>query len=149
MKWFASVNNLNVQTVAKLRSEGMKNVQNNVKMNQMELVWMCQDSIIITETYSFEFGIPRKSHDILHEFCDFSEQNLDRRLHTLIHRERGGGGGVCTGSGPPLIDHKNIRFLSYTGLGPLKITKLPCQHLRPSSARQRNAIAGWSMIARL
>ena len=102
MKWFASVNNLNVQTVAKLRSEGMKNLQNNVKMNQMELVWMYQDSIIITEAYSFEFGNPRKSHDILHEFSDFSEQNLDRPLHARIQSGRGWG----TGSGPPLKGHK-------------------------------------------
>ena len=32
------------------------------------------------------------------------------------------------GSGPPLKNHKNIGFLSNTGLDPLKITKLPCQH---------------------
>ena len=38
---------------------------------------------------------------------------------------RGGGG---SGSGPHLKNHKNIGFLSNTGPGPLKITKLPGQH---------------------
>ena len=36
-----------------------------------------------------------------------------------------GGGGVRT----PLKNHKNIGFLSNTGPGPLKITKLSSQHL--------------------
>ena len=35
-----------------------------------------------------------------------------------------GGQGVRT----PLKNHKNIGFLSNTGLDPLKITKLPSQH---------------------
>ena len=33
------------------------------------------------------------------------------------------------GFGVPLKNHKNIWFLSNTGPDPLKITKLPCQHL--------------------
>ena len=41
----------------------------------------------------------------------------------------GGGGGGGRGSGAPILEnHKNIGFLSKTGLDPLKITKLPSQH---------------------
>ena len=38
----------------------------------------------------------------------------------------GGGGG--TGDRTPMENYKNIGFLSNTGLGPLRITKLPIQH---------------------
>ena len=37
------------------------------------------------------------------------------------------GGGRGSGA-PTLENHKNIGFLSKTGLDPLKITKLPSQH---------------------
>ena len=54
----------------------------------------------------------------------------------------GGKQGVQTPPPPHLKKHKNIGFLSNTGLNPLKITKLPSQHsmLEPSTARQGNAI---------
>ena len=43
---------------------------------------------------------------------------------------------------PPLKNHKNIGFLSNTGPDPLKNHKAtkPAFNVRPSSARQRNAI---------
>ena len=41
-------------------------------------------------------------------------------------RSRGGGGGP--GGPDPPKNHKNIGFLSNTGLDPLKITKLQSQH---------------------
>ena len=40
----------------------------------------------------------------------------------------GGGGGGEQGVGTPLKNHKNIGFLSKTGLDPLEITKLPSWH---------------------
>ena len=49
-----------------------------------------------------------------------------------------GGQGVGI---PPPLKSQNIGFLSNTGPDPLKITKLPTVFIvRPSSARQRNAI---------
>ena len=50
--------------------------------------------------------------------------------------------GVDRGSGAPLKNHKNIRFLSDTGPDPSKIKKTtkPALNVGPSSARQRNAI---------
>ena len=43
--------------------------------------------------------------------------------------DMGGSRGGDRGSGPPpLVNHKNIGFLSNTGPDPLKITKLPIQH---------------------
>ena len=39
-----------------------------------------------------------------------------------------GGRGAGSPDPPPLKNHKNIGFLSYTGPVPLKITKRPCQH---------------------
>ena len=56
---------------------------------------------------------------------------------------RGGGGGDRgMGTPPPLKNHKNIGFLSNTGLDPLKNYKAtkPVFNVGPSSARQRNAI---------
>ena len=38
-------------------------------------------------------------------------------------------GGGDSGSGPPLENHKNIRFFSNTGPDPLKIVKLSSQLL--------------------
>ena len=59
---------------------------------------------------------------------------------------RGGGGGGGGGGGArgpdPMKNHKNIGFLSNTGLDPLqnhKATK-PAFDVGPSFARQRNAI---------
>ena len=40
-----------------------------------------------------------------------------------------GGGGTGGPDPPPLKNHKNLGFLSNTGLDSLKITKLPRQHL--------------------
>ena len=63
---------------------------------------------------------------------------LQVRQHGRIQR----GGGVDRGSGPSLKNHKNIGFLSNTGLDPLenhKTTK-PAFNVGQSSARQRNAI---------
>ena len=50
----------------------------------------------------------------------------------------GARGGGWTGLDPFLKNHKNIGFLSKTGLDPLKLTKLPSQysmlgHHRPAS----------------
>ena len=71
-----------------------------------------------------------------------------RRLCTCMCGSRGGGGqGVRT----PLKNHKNIKnigFLSNTGPDPLKITKLPF-NVRPTSARQRNAILNGVSLADL
>ena len=52
-----------------------------------------------------------------------------------VRIQRGGGG---RGSGPPMVNYKNVGFLSNTGPDPLKITKLPNQysmlgHHRPAS----------------
>ena len=54
----------------------------------------------------------------------------------------GGGGGGTGGSDPPLKNHKNLGFLSNTGLDPLKNHKAtkPEFNVGPSSARQQNAI---------
>ena len=41
---------------------------------------------------------------------------------------KGGGAGGPDPPPPPQKNHKNIGFLSNTGLDPLKITKLPSQH---------------------
>ena len=53
------------------------------------------------------------------------------------HRRKDRGSGP-----PPLKNHKNIGFLSYTGPDPLKNHKAnkPAFNLGPSSACQRNAI---------
>ena len=51
--------------------------------------------------------------------------------HVQIQRRRGvggGGGGGGTGVQTPLKNHKNIGFLSNSGLDHLKITKLPSEH---------------------
>ena len=59
------------------------------------------------------------------------------------------------GTPPPLKNHKNIGFLSNTGLDPLKITKLPSQHSMLGHHRHASEtpfkwrLAGGSMIARL
>ena len=50
--------------------------------------------------------------------------NKCKRKIIYMCRSRGG----VRGSRPPLKNHKNIGFLSNTGLDPLKITKLPSQH---------------------
>ena len=60
-------------------------------------------------------------------------------------RGGGGGGGGWGGTGgldPPLENHKNIGFLSNTGLDPLKNHKAtkPAFNFGPLSACQRNAI---------
>ena len=47
------------------------------------------------------------------------------RSHERIQR---GGGGAEGLDPPPLKNHKNIEFLSNTGLDPLKFSKLPSQH---------------------
>ena len=58
---------------------------------------------------------------------------------------RGSRGGGGRGS-EPLENHKNIGFLSNTGLGiPLKIAKLPSQH---SMLDHHLHAAGGPMIAR-
>ena len=53
--------------------------------------------------------------------------------HYFMCRSRGGD----RGSGPPLKNHKNIRFSSNTGLDPLKNHKATKQalYVGPSSAR--------------
>ena len=55
---------------------------------------------------------------------------------------RGGGGG--RGSGPSLKNHKNIGFLSNTGMDPLKNHKPTKQafNIGPLTVHQRNAIDG-------
>ena len=68
--------------------------------------------------------------------------------HVRIQR---GGQGVQT----PLKNNKNIGFLSNTGLGPLKITKLPSQHSmlghhwHASKTPFKWRFAGGQMMARL
>ena len=56
-----------------------------------------------------------------------------------VRIQRGGGG---SGGPDPLINHKNIGFLSNSGPDPLKNYEAtePAFNVRPSSARQRNAI---------
>ena len=51
----------------------------------------------------------------------------------------GGGGGWTGGRDPPLENHKNIGFLSNTGLDPLKNHKAtkPTFNVGPSSFRWR------------
>ena len=59
------------------------------------------------------------------------------------------------GSGPPLKNHKNIGFLSNTGLDLLNITKLPIQHSMLGHHRHASEttfkwrFAGGPMMARL
>ena len=57
--------------------------------------------------------------------------------HARIQRGGGGGGGG-KGSGAPLKNHKNIGFLSKSGLDTLKNHKTakPAFNVGPSSARQ-------------
>ena len=63
-----------------------------------------------------------------------------------------GGGGQ--GARTPLENHKNIGFLSNTGLEPLKITKLPSQHSMLGHHRHASEMpfkyrfAGGPMMAR-
>ena len=56
-------------------------------------------------------------------------QNVKQFGSACVDPEGGGGAG---GGGEkvrtPLTNHKNIGFLSNTGLDPLKITKMPSQH---------------------
>ena len=65
------------------------------------------------------------------------------------------GGGSGDPDPPPLKIHKNIGFLSNIGLDPLKITKLPSQHLmlghhwHASETPLKWRFAGGSMMARL
>ena len=59
------------------------------------------------------------------------------RIHAGIQRVKGD-----KGSGPPLKNHKNMGFLSHSGLDPLanyKATK-PAFNVGPALARQGNAI---------
>ena len=69
-----------------------------------------------------------------------------------VRIQRGGGG---RGSGLPLENDKHIGFLSNTGPDPLKITKLPIQHLmlghhRPASETPLKwCFAGGPLMARL
>ena len=62
--------------------------------------------------------------------------------NTCADPERGGGGGA-EGPDTPSKNHKNIGFLSNTGLDPLKNQKAtqPTFNVGPSSARRRNAIS--------
>ena len=66
-----------------------------------------------------------------------------------VRIQRGAGGP------DPPKDHKNIRFLSNTGLDPLKITKLPSQHSmldhhqHTSETPFKWRFAGGLMMARL
>ena len=55
----------------------------------------------------------------------------------------GGPRGRTGGPDPPEENHKNIGFLSNTGLDPLKNHKAtkPAFTVEPSSARQRNAVS--------
>ena len=77
-----------------------------------------------------------------------NKRNLNDYMYAIMPKshqtriQRGGGGELthfCDFSGgseppvgqgvrTPLINHKNIGFLSNTGPDPLKITKLPSQH---------------------
>ena len=50
---------------------------------------------------------------------------------------RGGGGGA-RGPNLSLKNHKNIGFLSNTGLDPIQITKLPSRHSRLGCHRHVN-----------
>ena len=65
-----------------------------------------------------------------------------------------GSRGGDRGSGPPLKNHKNIGFLSNTGLDPLKITNLPSQqsmlghHRHASETPFKWRFAGGPMMAR-
>ena len=63
---------------------------------------------------------------------------LFRRLHIFTWEDPEGGQTVQT----PLKNHKNVGFLSITGLDPLKNHKAtkPAFNLRPLLARQRNTI---------
>ena len=62
---------------------------------------------------------------------------------------------IQRGTGAPQKNHKNIGFLSNTGLDPLKITKLPNQHSMLGHHRHASEtsikwrFAGGSMMARL
>ena len=58
-----------------------------------------------------------------------------QRPTTVMRGSRGGGQGVWT---PPWKNHKNIGFLTNTGLDPLKILKAtkPAFNVGPSSAFQ-------------
>ena len=57
--------------------------------------------------------------------CCSADPELKCHVLSCAYSEGGGGGqGVRT----PLENYKNIGFLSNTGPGPLKITKLPIQH---------------------
>ena len=72
------------------------------------------------------------------ELLDSSTETYTRMTNIM-----GGSRGGDRGSGPPLLNHKNIGFLSNTGPGPLKNHKAinPAFNVGPSSARQRNAIS--------
>ena len=63
-------------------------------------------------------------------------RSLTRALHVRIQRGTGGPDSHT------LENQKNIGFLSYTGLDPLKNYKatMPAFNVVPASPRQRNAI---------
>ena len=76
---------------------------------------------------------------------------IDMKRVKGMRGSRGGGGrgqGVWT---PGKLKKKYIEFLSNTGPDPLKNQKTTKQafNVGPSSARQRNAISGGPMMARL
>ena len=71
------------------------------------------------------------------EVCvPFNRSPLSFEIHVRVQR------GAGEPDPPPLKNHKNIEFLSATGLDPLKNHKTtePAFNVRPSLARQRNAI---------
>ena len=67
---------------------------------------------------------------------------------------RGGGGGGWGSGPPPLKNHKNIGFISNTGVDTLKITKLSSKHSMFGHHRHASEMpfkwhcAGGSMMAR-
>ena len=76
--------------------------------------------------------------------CEIRTPVYERSVETarIMRGSRGGGGQGVRTPPPPPAKSKNIGFLSNTGPDPLKYHKATKSafNVRPSSARQRNAI---------
>ena len=97
---------------------------------------------------SYYFGTPGASiYVVTPKYVLWQEVKTQMNCY-ITSADPEGGQGVRTP--PPLKNHKNIGFSSSTGPDPFKIAAAkPVFNVGPSSARQRNAIAGGPMMSRL
>ena len=104
--------------------------------------------------YLISCGRPEVEHVLNQSFSTVSlTETIYLRRLCLWNNSYADPEGGDRGSGPHLKNHKNIGFLSNTGLDPLKITKLPSQqlghHRHASETPFKWRFAGRLMMVRL